>query len=175
MLDFGTGRRATGNQDGTEDDCLLSELDSSDDFLAKLLCKIDEAQGKARGLRKRVDQLVWDSQTAHTSLIPQTIAPCHQDFPIQNGKQCALVEDPLTRKQREASVQIGRQCISADHTEHLLVPQTPPTQIGGQCLHNNSPISSKSLRFQPNLEDVRIVLIISYYNVCLELKKSSIV
>ncbi|EOA23977.1 hypothetical protein CARUB_v10017197mg [Capsella rubella] len=142
--DLGTGRKATGKQDGTEDDCLLSELDCSDDLLAKLMCKIDEAQGKARGLRKRVDQLMWDSQ------IPQTTDPCHQDFTVQNGKECAIVEDPLTRNQREASVQ----CISADHTEHLLVPQTPPTQIGGQCLTNNSPISSKSLRFHPILEDL---------------------
>ncbi|KAG7565118.1 hypothetical protein ISN44_As10g018370 [Arabidopsis suecica] len=149
--DFGTGRKAMGKQDGIEDDSLISELDCSDDVLAKLLCKIDEAQGKARRLRKRVDQLMWDSQTAHTSSMPQTVAPCHRDSTIKNGNKCALVEDPLARRQREASVQIGRQCIPADHTEHLLVPQT---QIGGQCLTNNSPISSTSLRFHPILEDL---------------------
>ncbi|XP_010515367.1 PREDICTED: uncharacterized protein LOC104791234 [Camelina sativa] len=145
--DIGTGRKATGKQDGTEDDCLLSELDCSDDFLAKLLIKIDEAQIKARSLKKRVDQLMLDSQT---TLIPETIAPCHPDLRIQNGKQYALVEDSLTRNQREASVQ----CIPADHTKPLLVPQIPPTQSGGQLLTNISPISSKSLRFHPILEDL---------------------
>lgn len=154
MLDFGTGRKATGKQDGIEDDSLISELECSDDVLAKLLCKIDEAQGKARRLRKRVDQLMWDSQTAHTSSMPQTVAPCHRDSTIQNGKKCALIEDPLARRQREASVPIGRQCIPGDHIEHLLVPQT---QIAGQRLTNNSPISSQSLRFHPILEDVRSV------------------
>ncbi|XP_020882436.1 uncharacterized protein LOC9313792 isoform X2 [Arabidopsis lyrata subsp. lyrata] len=146
-----SGRKATGKQDGIEDDSLISELDCSDDVLAKLLCEIDEAQGKARRLRKRVDQLMWDSQTAHTSSMPQTVAPCHRDSTIQNGKKCALIEDPLARRQREASVPIGRQCIPGDHIEHLLVPQT---QIAGQRLTNNSPISSQSLRFHPILEDL---------------------
>ncbi|CAA0385407.1 hypothetical protein AtNW77_Chr3g0204931 [Arabidopsis thaliana] len=142
--DFGTGRKATGKQDAIEDDSLISELDCSDDVLAKFLCKIDEAQGKARRLRKRVDQLMWDSQPAHTSSMPQMVAPCHRDSMIQTGKKCALVEAPLTH------VQNGQQCIPADHIEHLMVPQT---HIGGQCLTNNSPISS-SLRFHPILEDL---------------------
>ncbi|KAL1195011.1 hypothetical protein V5N11_031103 [Cardamine amara subsp. amara] len=147
--DFG-GRKARGKEDGIEDDCLAAEFDCSDDFLAKLLCKIDETQGKARSLRTRVDQLTMESQTGHKSSMPQIIGPFHRDITIQNGKQCALVEEPLTRNQREATVQTGRQCITND----LWKPQTPPIQVGGQCLSNNSPVSSGNLRLHPIIEDL---------------------
>lgn len=155
MLDFG-GRKAKGKEDGVEDDCLAAEFDCSDDFLAKLLCKIAETQEKARSLRTRVDQLMRESQTANKPSMPR-IAPVHRDFTIQNGNKCAMVEEPLTRNQREETVLIGRQGVSADQTNDLLRPQTPPIQIGGQCLGNNSPVSSRSLRLHPIIEDVRIV------------------
>ncbi|ESQ45522.1 hypothetical protein EUTSA_v10010406mg [Eutrema salsugineum] len=153
------GRKAMCKEDETEDDCLVSELDCSDDFLAKILCKIDEAQDKAKRLRKRVDQLMCESQTAHTSLMPRTIARCRSDFTVHTVKHQALVEEPLmphtaAHSQREATVQIGRQRISADHTEDLLIPQAPLVQSDGQCLTNNSPLSSGGLRFNTFLEDL---------------------
>ncbi|CAH2064544.1 unnamed protein product [Thlaspi arvense] len=129
--DSGAGRKAKGMEDEPEDDCFVSALDCSDDSLAKILCKIDEAQDKAKRLRTRVDQLMCGSQAAHTSPMTRTVA----------------------HNQREATVQIGRQRVSADHTVDLLIPQAPPVQVDGQCLNSNSPLSG-GLGLHTILEDL---------------------
>ena len=124
-----------------------------------ILCQIDEAQDKAKRLKKRVDQLLCcESQDGHTSLIPAAIAPSRRDFNVQNVKQLALVEEEpsLPHIQREGTVQIGRQRISADHTEDLLIPQAPPPfESDGQFLYNISPLPYERLGF-PTIEDVSI-------------------
>ncbi|KAF8082680.1 hypothetical protein N665_0812s0010 [Sinapis alba] len=149
---FGTGRKATGKEDEIEDDCFVSESDRSDDILGKLLCKIDEAQDKAKKLKKRVDQLMCESQAGHTSLMPPTVTRSRRDFTGQVGKQHALVEEE-PHIQREATVQIGRQRISADHTEDLLIPQAPTFESDEQFLYNNSPLPYGRLGF-PTIEDL---------------------
>ncbi|CAA7055919.1 unnamed protein product [Microthlaspi erraticum] len=149
--DFGTGRKATGKEDETEEDCLVSELDCSEDYLAKILCKIDEAQERAKRLRKRIDQLVPETVPL---LPPPTMARSRSDLTVQVGKQDeALVEEPLMVAQ--ATVQIGRQRISADNTEDvvMLLPQAPSSQIDGQCLNNISPLPG-CFRSHQLLEDL---------------------
>ncbi|CAN8254815.1 unnamed protein product [Cochlearia groenlandica] len=144
-----------------EDDFLVSKFDCSDEFLAKLLCEIDEAQGRARALKKRVDQVMINSETAqHTSSsMPRNVARCPEDSTVvQNSKECGLVEEPSTHIQREATVQIGRQRVSADHTEELSMLQDPPHE---QFLNNNSPFSSgDGLRLESILEDVRVLMML---------------
>ncbi|KAG2247837.1 hypothetical protein Bca4012_088949 [Brassica carinata] len=152
------GRKATGKEEEVEeDDCFVSESDCSDDILGMILCQIDEAQDKAKRLKKRVDQLLCcESQDGHTSLIPAAIAPSRRDFNVQNVKQLALVEEEpsLPHIQREGTVQIGRQRISADHTEDLLIPQAPPPfESDGQFLYNISPLPYERLGF-PTIEDL---------------------
>ncbi|CAH8385257.1 unnamed protein product [Eruca vesicaria subsp. sativa] len=142
--DFGAGRKATGS----EDDCIVSESDSSDDLLGKILCKLDEAHEKAKGLKKRVDEMMCKSEAGHTSSMLRTITRSRSDFTARVGKQHTLVqeeEEPsmmmahtTTHKQREGTVQIGRQRISADHTEGLLLPQAPAFEVDGQFLYNSS-------------------------------------
>lgn len=154
---FGTGRKATVKEEEQEvedDDCFVSESDRSDDILGEILCKIDEAQDKAKRLKKRVDQLLCESQAT------ATIAPSRRDFRVQNGKQHALVEEEepsLPHIQREGTVQIGRQRISADHhTEDLsMIPQAPPPpfESDGQFLYNISPLPYGGLGF-PTIEDL---------------------
>ncbi|CAN8278538.1 unnamed protein product [Cochlearia groenlandica] len=164
--DIVTGQKCISKEaELEEDDCIASELNCSDDLLAKLLCKIDEAQVKAKGLKNRVDLLIFESEASppHTSTMPRTMARCKQDSnAVENGKQCGLVEEPLTQILRESTVQIGRQRISADHTEDVLasIPQEPiPTQAGVECLsnnnnNNNSPVSYGGSRFHTLLEDL---------------------
>ncbi|CAH8305738.1 unnamed protein product [Eruca vesicaria subsp. sativa] len=158
----GTSRKATVKEeeveDEVEDDCFVSESDRSDDILGLILCKIDEAQDKARRLKKRVDQLLCESQAGHTSLMPATVTRSRRDFSVQNVKQLAMVEEEPLMNQREGTVQIGRQRISADHTEDLLMipPQAaPPPESDGQFLYNVSPLPYGRLGF-PTVEDLLI-------------------
>ncbi|KAG2311624.1 hypothetical protein Bca52824_023181 [Brassica carinata] len=142
-----------------EDDCFVSESDRADDMLGMILCKIDEAQDKAKRLKKRVEQLICE----HTSsLMPPTIAPSRRDFTVQTGKEHALVEEEPSLphasariQNTEATVQIGRQRISADHhTEDVLIPQAPPPpESEGQFLYNISPLPYGRLGF-PTIEDL---------------------
>ncbi|XP_056863236.1 uncharacterized protein LOC130510690 [Raphanus sativus] len=144
-----------GEEDESEDDCcFVSESHcSDDDLIGKILCKIDEAQDKAKRLKKRVDELMM-CNSHNTSSMPRTIAQSRSDFTAQTGKQhYTLVEG---HNQREGSVKIGRQRISADHNEDvLLIPQGPPPpfEVDGQFLFNNSPNPYGGLRF-PSIEDL---------------------
>nr|VDC82659.1 unnamed protein product [Brassica rapa] len=133
-----TGRKATGKED---DDCFVSESHCSDDLIGEILCKIDKAQDKAKGLKKRVDELMMMSKSHNTSSMPQTIDRSRSDVTARN--------------QREGTVQIGRQRVSADHTEDvLMIPQAPPPfEVDGQFLFNNSPNPYGGLRF-PTIEDM---------------------
>ncbi|KAL0890428.1 hypothetical protein Bca101_014411 [Brassica carinata] len=152
--DFGTGRRkATGEGDESEDDCFVSESHCCDDLVGEILFKIDEAQDKAKRLKKRVDELMMSKSHHNTSSMPRTIARSRSDFTAQIGKQHTLVE---AQNQREGTVQIGRQHISADHDEDvLLISQAPPPpfEVDGQFLFNNSPNPYGGLRF-PTTEDL---------------------
>ncbi|KAG2263503.1 hypothetical protein Bca4012_014568 [Brassica carinata] len=152
-----TGGKATGKEDESEDDCFVSESHCSDDLIGKILCKIDEAQDKAKRLKKRVDELMM-CKSHNTSPMPRTIARSRSDFTAQIGKQHTLVEAHTSaaaaHNQREATVQIGRQQISADHTEDVLLPQAPTSfEVDGQFLFNNSPNPYGGLRF-PTIEDL---------------------
>ncbi|KAJ0248841.1 hypothetical protein HA466_0158850 [Hirschfeldia incana] len=149
---FGTGGKATGKEDESEDDCFVSESHCSDDLIGEILCKIDEAQDKAKRLKKLVDELMM-CNSHNASSMPRTIARSRSDVTAQIGKQHTLVE---AHNQREGTVQIGRQRISADHTEDvLLVPQAPPPpfEVDGQFLFNNSPNPYGGLRF-PAIDDL---------------------
>ncbi|KAF8048737.1 hypothetical protein N665_2421s0006 [Sinapis alba] len=139
------GRKATGKEDESEDDCFVSESHCSDDLIGEMLCKIDEAQDKAKRLKKRVDELMM-CKSHNTSSMPRTIARSRSDFTAEIGKQDTLVE---AHNQREGTVQIGRQRISADHNEDvLLISQAPPPfEVDGQFLFNNSPNPYGGLRF----------------------------
>ncbi|KAH0934913.1 hypothetical protein HID58_012030 [Brassica napus] len=132
-----TGRKATGKED---DDCFVSESHCSDDLIGEILCKIDEAQDKAKRLKKRVDELMMMCKS-HTSSMPRTIARSRSGVTARN--------------QREGTVQIGRQRVSADQTEDvLMIPQAPPPfEVDGQFLLNNSPNPYGGLRF-PTIEDM---------------------
>ncbi|KAL0738360.1 hypothetical protein Bca4012_014570 [Brassica carinata] len=147
------GGKATGEEDESEDDCFVSESHcSSDDLIGKILCKIDEAQDKAKRLKKRVDDLMM-RKSHNTSSMPRTIARSRSDFTAQIGKKHTLVE---AQNQREGTVKIGRQRISADHSEDvLLIPQgpPPPVEVDGQFLVNSSPNPYGGLRF-PTVEDL---------------------